>query len=213
MPRVALTSIALDDFLSKKWKKWAKPVLISRPRTMDKNAALFPRKIKGKYAFLHRLGTSVWMDFKNSLSFDKNEWLGGNVILSSQQEPLPVEKVGVSVPPIETKEGWLLLYHIVSRIKPNEPQLHYDVGAALLDIDDPTRVIARRRAPLLEPEMSYEREGQVTNVVFPCGAVVIDDRLFVYYGGADTVIGVATINLLDLLESLLLCEVDGSAPC
>jgi len=180
---------------------------------MDKNAALFPRKIKGKYAFLHRLNTSIWMDFKDSLSFGKDDWLGGTVIMSSKREPAPVEKIGVSAPPIETKEGWLLLYHIVSRIKPNEPQLHYDVGAALLDIDDPTRVIAQRRAPLLEPEMSYEREGQVANVVFPCGAVVIHDRLFVYYGGADTVIGVATINLLDLVESLLLCEVDRSEPC
>jgi len=212
VPRVALTSIALNDFLSRNWK-WAKPVLISRPRTMDKNAALFPRKIKGKYAFLHRLGTSIWLDFKDSLSFDKDEWLEGTVILSSQQEQSPAEKIGVSAPPIETKVGWLLLYHVVSRIKPNEPQLHYDTSAALLDINDPTRVIARRRTPLLEPEMSYEREGQVANVVFPCGAVVIDDCLFVYYGGADKVIGVATIKLSELLESLLLCEVDRSASC
>ena len=211
VPRVALTSIALNDFLSKNWQ-WAKPVLISRPRTMDKNAALFPRKIKDKYAFLHRLGTSIWLDFKDSLSFGEGEWLGGTVILSSKQEPLAVEKIGVSAPPIETKEGWLLLYHFVTREQPHDPQLHYDVSAALLDIDDPTRVIARRRTPLLEPEMSYEREGQVPNVVFPCGTVVIDDRLFVYYGGADKVIGVATINLLDLLESLMLSEVDRSAP-
>jgi predicted GH43/DUF377 family glycosyl hydrolase len=211
VPRVALTSIALNDFLSRNWK-WAKPVLISRPRTMDKNAALFPRKIKGKYAFLHRLGTSIWLDFKDNLSFADNDWLGGNVIMSSQQEPIPVEKIGVSAPPIETKEGWLLLYHFVTRAQRRDPQLHYDVGSALLDIDDPTLVIARRRTPLLEPEMSYEREGQVANVVFPCGAVVIDDQMFVYYGGADKVIGVATIKLSELLESLLLSKVDSSAP-
>jgi predicted GH43/DUF377 family glycosyl hydrolase len=212
VPRVALTSIALNDFLSKKWK-WAKPVLISRPRTMDKNASLFPRKIKGKYAFLHRLGTSIWLDFKDSLSFGKGEWLEGSVILSSQQEQLPTEKIGLSAPPIETKEGWLLLYHVVSREKPEEPQLHYDVSAALLDIDDPALVIARRRTPLLEPEMPYEKEGQVANVVFPCGAVVIHDQLFVYYGGADSVIGVATIKLPELVESLLACEVDNRASC
>jgi predicted GH43/DUF377 family glycosyl hydrolase len=213
MPRVAFTSIALDDFLARNWKRWAKPVLISRPRTMDKDAALFPRKIKDKYAFLHRLGTSVWLDFKDSLSFGEGEWLGGTVILSSKQESLPVEKIGVSAPPIETKQGWLLLYHFVTSAQRHDPQFHYDVSAALLDINDPTRVLARRRTPLLEPEMSYEREGQVANVVFPCGAVVIHDRLFVYYGGADTVIGVATINLLDLMESLMLCEVDNSASC
>ena len=212
VPRVALTSIALDDFLAKNWK-WARPVLISRPRAMDKNTALFPRKIKDKYAFLHRLGTSIWLDFRDSLSFGKDEWLKGTVIMSSKQEPIPVEKIGISAPPIETKEGWLLLYHIVSRERPDDPQLHYDVSAALLDIDDPTRVIARRRTPLLEPDTSYEKEGQVANVVFPCGAVVIDNRLFVYYGGADRVIGVATIKLSELLESLLLCKVDRNASC
>jgi predicted GH43/DUF377 family glycosyl hydrolase len=212
VPRVALTSIALDDFLSKNWE-WAKPVLISRPRAMDKNAALFPEKIKGKYAFLHRLDSSIWLDFKDSLSFGENEWLKGTVILSSQQEPIPVDKIGMSAPPIKTEIGWLLLYHFVTRAQRHDPQLHYDVSAALLDIDDPTRVIARRRTPLLEPEMSYEREGQVANVVFPCGAVVIDDRLFVYYGGADKVIGVATIKLPELLESLLLCKIDSSETC
>jgi predicted GH43/DUF377 family glycosyl hydrolase len=212
VPRVALTSIALDDFLAKNWK-WASPVLISRPRAMDKNTALFPRKIKDKYAFLHRLGTSIWLDFRDSLSFGKDEWLKGTVIMSSKQESPLVEKIGISAPPIETKEGWLLLYHIVSRRNPDDPQLHYDVSAALLDIDDPTLVIARRRTPLLQPETSYEREGQVAEVVFPCGAVVIDDRLFVYYGGADKVIGVATIKLSELLESLLLCKVDRNASC
>jgi predicted GH43/DUF377 family glycosyl hydrolase len=212
MPRVALTSIALDDFLSRKWK-WTRPVLISRPHTMDKNAALFPRKIKGKYAFLHRLGTGIWLDFKDSLSFAENDWLKGNVIMSSQQEPIPVEKVGISAPPIETKEGWLLLYHFVTRMQRHDPEFHYDVTAALLDINDPSRVLARRKAPLLEPEMSYEREGQVANVVFPCGAVVIHGQLFVYYGGADRVIGVATIKLAELLESLLLCKVNGSESC
>jgi predicted GH43/DUF377 family glycosyl hydrolase len=211
VPRVALTSIALDDFLSRNWK-WAKPVLISHPRTMDKNAALFPRKIKDKYAFIHRLGTSIWLDFKDSLSFSENDWLKGNVIMSSQQEPIPVEKIGLSAPPIETKEGWLLLYHFVTRMQRHDPEFHYDVTVALLDIHDPSRVIARRRAPLLEPEMSYEREGQVANVVFPCGAIVIDDRMFVYYGGADKVIGVATIKLSELLESLQLCKVDNSVP-
>ena len=188
-------------------------MLISRADTMDKDAALFPRKIKGKYAFLHRLGTSVWLDFRDSLSFGEDDWLGGTVILSSKHEPLAVEKIGVSAPPIETKQGWLLLYHFVTSAQRHDPQFHYDVSAALLDINDPTRLISRRRMPLLEPEMSYEREGQVANVVFPCGAVVIHDRLFVYYGGADKVIGVATINLLDLVESLMLCEVDNSASC
>ena len=79
----------------------------------------------------------------------------------------------------------------------------YYVAAALLDLKDPSKIIARRKVPILEPEMSYELNGQVNNVVFPCGAVVIGEDLFVYYGGADTVIGVATMKLSELLNSLI----------
>jgi predicted GH43/DUF377 family glycosyl hydrolase len=79
----------------------------------------------------------------------------------------------------------------------------YYVAAALLDLKDPSKILARRKVPLLEPETSYELNGQVNNVVFPCGAVVIGEDLFVYYGGADSVIGVATMKLPELLNSLI----------
>lgn len=121
--------------------------------------------------------------------------------MSPHQEQPPAEKIGIAAPPIETKYGWLLLYHIVSQ---KGSHRYYYVSAALLDVDDPTHVIARRGTPLFEPEVPYEKEGQVAEVVFPCGAVAINDRLFVYYGGADKVIGVATIKLSELLKSLLL---------
>ena len=199
-PRVALTSIAVSDFLAKHWN-WASPVLISPPSVADKDAALFPKKIKGKYAILHRLDTSIWLDLVDSLSFEEGRWIKGNIILSPHQEQPPAEKIGIAAPPIETKYGWLLLYHIVSQ---KGSHRYYYVSAALLDVDDPTHVIARRGTPLFEPEVPYEKEGQVAEVVFPCGAVVINDRLFVYYGGADKVIGVATIKLSELLKSLLL---------
>jgi predicted house-cleaning noncanonical NTP pyrophosphatase (MazG superfamily) len=137
----------------------------------------------------------------DSLSFGEGKWLKGNVIMSPRQEQPLAEKIGISAPPIETEWGWLLLYHIVSR---RNDKVYYYVSAALLDIDQPWRVIARRKTPLLEPEMPYEKEGLVNNVVFPCGAVVIDGQLFVYYGGADKVIGVATVELSKLLEGLLL---------
>ena len=206
-PRVALTSIAISDFLAKHWN-WAKPVLISPPGVGDKDAAIFPKKIKGKYAILHRVGTSIWLDLVDSLSleegtciFEEGTCIKGNVIMSPRQEKPPAEKIGIAAPPIETESGWLLLYHIVAK---KDDKLYYSVSAALLDIDDPAYVIARRKTPLLEPEMPYEKEGQVANVVFPCGAVVINDRLFVYYGGADKVIGVATVTFPELLEGLLL---------
>jgi len=200
LPRVALTSITLSDFLVKRWN-WTEPLLISPPGVDDKDAALFPKKIGDKYAVLHRVGRSIWLDMVDSLSFGEGKWLKGNVIMSPRQEQPLAEKIGISAPPIETEWGWLLLYHIVTR---RNDKVYYYVSAALLDIDQPWRVIARRKTPLLEPEMPYEKEGLVNNVVFPCGAVVIDGQLFVYYGGADKVIGVATVELSKLLEGLLL---------
>jgi len=200
LPRVALTSITLSDFLAKRWN-WTEPVLISPPGVDDKDAALFPKKIGDKYAVLHRVGRSIWLDMVDSLSFGEGKWLKGNVIMSPRQEQPPAEKIGISAPPIETEWGWLLLYHVVTR---RNDKVYYYVSAALLDIEQPWRVIARRKTPLLEPEMPYEKEGLVNNVVFPCGAVVIDGQLFVYYGGADRVIGVATVELSKLLEGLLL---------
>ena len=206
VPRVALTSIALSDFLAKRWN-WAKPILISPPHKDDKDAAIFPRKIKGKYAILHRLGNSIWLDLVDNLSFGEGRWVKGSIIMSSRQEEPHVEKIGIAAPPIETKQGWLLLYHAVSN---KDNKRYYYVSAALLDINDPTRVIARRETPLLEPETPYEKEGLVADVVFPCGCAVINDRLFVYYGGADKVIGVATVKLSELVKSLpLIAKVGG----
>jgi len=108
-------------------------------------------------------------------------------------------KIGIAGPPIKTRYGWLLLYHGVSQKSDN----HYHVRAALLDLNDPSKVISRTKYPILEAEMPYERQGMVGNVVFPCGAAIIGKDLFVYYGGADTVIGVATIPLRDLMDLLL----------
>jgi beta-1,2-mannobiose phosphorylase / 1,2-beta-oligomannan phosphorylase len=198
-PRVALTYIKVDDFIARCWN-WSRPILISPPNVPDKDAAIFPKKIKGKYAILHRLGVSIWLDYVDDLKFEGNKWLKGNVIMSPKNELPDTDKIGICGPPIETKEGWLLLYHCVSR--KTQPMTYY-VAAALLDLKDPFKVIARRKVPLLEPETPYELYGQVNNVVFPCGAVVIGDDLFVYYGGADTVIGVATMKLSDLLNSLI----------
>jgi predicted GH43/DUF377 family glycosyl hydrolase len=119
----------------------------------------------------------------------------------SPNDELPdTEKLGISGPPIETKAGWLLLYHCISR--KTQPMTCY-VAAALLDLQDPSKVVARRKVPLLEPETPYELYGQVNNVVFPCGAVIIGENLFVYYGAADSVIGVATIKLAELINSLI----------
>jgi len=198
-PRVALTHISVDDFIARCWN-WSRPILISPPNVPDKDAAIFPKKINGKYAILHRLGVSIWLDMVDDLKFEGNKWLGGHIIMSPKDELADTEKVGISGPPIETKYGWLLLYHCVSR--KTQPMTYY-VATALLDLKDPSKVIARRKVPILEPETPYELYGQVNNVVFPCGAVIIGEDLFVYYGGADSVIGVATMKITELMNSLI----------
>ena len=199
-PRVALSSIRIDDFLNRKWN-WKKPVLISPPYVVDKNACILPEKINGKYVIFHRIFPNILIDFVDNLDFDgETRWLEGQFkiptrALSSDWDNL---KVGCGPPPIKTKEGWLLIYQAVSTLD----ESHYKIGAMLLDLKDPTKVLARTRSPILEPAASYENEGWKAGVVYPCGAVVINGRLFVYYGGADTVVCVASVKLEPFLEQL-----------
>ena len=105
-------------------------------------------------------------------------------------------KIGVAGPPLKTKDGWLLLYHGISKNKT------YRVGAVLLDLENPTVIKARTAAPIFEPEETYEMNGLVPKVVFPCSLVTRGERAYIYYGAADSVIGVATIKLQDLLDKL-----------
>jgi len=196
-PRVALTSIADDDFLKHKWK-WAKPILISPPEMDDKDAAVFPKKINGKYVFLHRLGSEIWIDSVDDLEFKKGKFLGGTVLMRPRDTAWDSKRIGIAAPPIETKYGWLLLYHGISKRTG-----HYNIRAALLDKKDPSKILYRTHDPLLEPTPAYERQGIVSNVVFPCGAVVVRHQLFVYYGGADKVVGVASIDIDLLIEGLV----------
>jgi predicted GH43/DUF377 family glycosyl hydrolase len=195
-PRVALTHINIDDFLKKRWK-WTEPVLISPPKMADKDAAIFPKKMKGKYVFLHRLGESIWIDFVDDLKFDGSRWIYGEVLMTPAQMQGESRKIGIASPPIETPYGWLLLYHGIT-VK----ESYYNIRAALLDLNDPLRVVGRTHIPILEPETDYEKIGVVNNAVFSCGAVVIENKLYFYYGAADKVIAVATVTLYEILDKL-----------
>ncbi len=109
------------------------------------------------------------------------------------------KKIGAGAPPIKTEEGWLLIYH------GKDDENVYRAGAALLDLEDPSKVIARSPEPILEPEEEYERVGDTPNVVFPEGAIVMGDTLYLYYGAADTCCCLATARLGELLDYLLAC--------
>jgi predicted GH43/DUF377 family glycosyl hydrolase len=196
-PRVAFVSIDAKDFVAHQWR-WTPPVLISPPNMDDKDAALFPKKIGGKYIFLHRLGTEIWVDRVDDLEFKNGKYLGGAVLMRPRDTAWDSKRIGISAPPIETPYGWLLLYHGISKRTG-----HYNVRAALLDLKDPSKILYRTHDPLLEPTPAYERQGIVPNVVFPCGAVVLRHQLYVYYGGADKVVGVASIDVDLLIEGLV----------
>ncbi|HVN26654.1 MAG TPA: hypothetical protein VMT99_03320 [Candidatus Paceibacterota bacterium] len=199
-PRVALTSISVRDFVNRRWI-WSKPVLISPPGFDDKDTVLFPKKIQGKYWFLHRLGGDIWIDAVDDLEFDgTTKFLGGKILMRPRDTAWDSRRIGATAPPIETDYGWLCLYHGISKRTG-----HYNVRAALLDYKDPGKILYRAHDPIFEPTPAYEREGVVPNVVFPCGSVVIKNILYVYYGGADKVVGVATIDL-DLLITGLVRE-------
>ena len=194
--RVAVTSITEKNFLSKNWQ-WEKPIIITPAGFDDKDTCIFPEKINGKYFILHRVGNEMCGDYLKSLNF-KTETVKKCIrVIGPRINTWDSEKVGISAPPLKTKYGWLLLYHGISKHSHT-----YRIGAVLLDLKDPTTVISRTSDPIFEPKESYEKIGIVNNVVFPCGMVERDGLLYIYYGGADTVVGVATIELDIVLRAL-----------
>lgn len=201
-PRVALTSIPMDDFSAKRWT-WKKPVLISPPGVVDKNCVIFPETVNGKYVIFHRIFPDLLVDYVDSLSaFDgKTVFLKrhGDAVIPPRPTAWDSRKIGAGPPPIKTDRGWLLIYHSVDDRDPGR----YKMGAMLLDHYDPTRVLARSRHPILAPDMRYENEGFKAGVAYPCGAVVMGDRLIVYYGGADTVVCAAEARLSTFLDDLV----------
>lgn len=136
---------------------------------------------------------SIWLAESSSTLTNFDRYM----ILLEPKEDWEALKIGAGTPPIRTKKGWLIIYHGVSEDKV------YRAGAALLDLKNPTRILGRTKSPILEPEETYERYGDVDNVVFPTGACVIDGELFVYYGGADKVCCLATSELETFLDHIL----------
>jgi predicted GH43/DUF377 family glycosyl hydrolase len=171
----------------------------------DKDAALFPRRFAGRWALIHRpIGSfpanraNIWISF----SPDLKHWGDHAVVLEARRGAWwDANKIGLSPQPIETSEGWLLIYHGV-RITP--AGCLYRLGLALLDLDDPTKVVRRGDEWVFGPEEAYERVGDVGDVVFPCGVTHNEatDEVCLYYGAADTAIALATGKLSEVLNWL-----------
>jgi predicted GH43/DUF377 family glycosyl hydrolase len=195
-PSVAETHISEVDFRNRNWN-WSLPVLVTTDGVDDKDACILSEKIGGKYFLFHRVNNLICGDYGSSPEFPERNNFRNIPILLPRPGMWDSRKVGISVPPLKTKDGWLLIYHGLS------DNSIYRIGAALLDLKDPTIVLSRTTDYIFEPLDPHEIDGQVHNVVFPCGAVVKGDTIFMYYGGADTVVDVASISMKELMKSLL----------
>jgi predicted GH43/DUF377 family glycosyl hydrolase len=172
----------------------------------DKNAALLPHRIDGRWVLLHRPKTEFGGGHGEvvlSRSSDLASWTAPESVLQPRAGAWwDSLRIGIGPPPIRTEHGWLLIYH---GVKETVAGSIYRVGLALLDLHDPTRVVRRHPSWIFAPLAPYERTGDVPNIVFPCGLLhdARTDELRLYYGAADSSICVATGNLTTLLEALL----------
>ncbi len=183
--------------------QWERTGILQPPE--DKDAALFPTTFAGRWALIHRpatamsgVGAHIWLSF----SPDLRHWGDAGVLLAARNGGWwDANKVGLGPPPLLTKDGWLLCYH---GVRVTVSGALYRLGLALLDRDDPTKVLARGNEWVFGPDAPYERSGDVPGVVFPCGWILRDDgdTLHFYYGAGDSVVGVAEASLARLLGHL-----------
>ncbi|HEY4326188.1 MAG TPA: hypothetical protein VGN20_19530 [Mucilaginibacter sp.] len=173
----------------------------------DKDFVFFPRRVNGKLTFLHRIKPDIQIVSVKSLGeLTKEFWenyfrhFEEHIMLASKY-PHEVDYVGSGCPPIETEHGWLFIYH---GVKDAVKGYEYSACAALLDLDDPRKEIARLPYPLFKPELDYELAGDVDDVCFPTGTVLVGDILYIYYGAADDIIACASVSFLGLIKELLL---------
>jgi predicted GH43/DUF377 family glycosyl hydrolase len=156
----------------------------------NKDHVLFPRKIEGRYVSFHRRPPSIWIAFSDDLV----QWEDFAVVMGPRESGWDSKRVGAGGVPIETPQGWLVLYHAY------DFDHVYRFGACLLDLEDPRRVISRPREFIMEPEEVWELRGEVPKAIFSAANPVVGGTVYVYYGGADRVIGLATCSLQNLLE-------------
>jgi predicted GH43/DUF377 family glycosyl hydrolase len=171
----------------------------------DKDVVLFPRKINGQFVLLHRIWPGIqivkfddWKDLTLSFWEDYLRNLTDHIILDPK-DPYEMSYIGAGVPPIETADGWLLIYHGVHETTTGKI---YHAKAALLHLEKPEMAISRLPYPLFSPTKQWEIEGEVSDVVFPTGQALFGNDLYIYYGAADKYIAVAKLDINELLLEL-----------
>ncbi len=196
----SVTHLAISEDLVH-WKKLGR---MTDSRVDNRDAILFPEKIAGRYWMISRpmdwFGPGYGCDMPSmwvSASDDLVEWRDYRLLATGTQG-WESKKIGGSAPPLRTDRGWLFLYHGVDKRDDA-----YRVGALLLDLNNPTKILARTKDWLMEPEFDYETQGYYNGCVFPCGNVIVGDTLYVYYGAADKFCCAATCSLSALLDHLL----------
>ncbi len=202
--RIAVSSLSTEKFLSHQWK-WKRPKYISPTKEIHKNWVLFPEKIHGKFAVLHNIHSEdnlhVRVDYIDDLEQfnpDKNKFKSPDPrSIRSEKCAWHIRARSVGPPPIKTEKGWLVLYHANDSTQPNL----YKLGALLLDLQDPRKILYRAKETILEPNTWYENDWK-PGVIYACGAVVMDKVLYVYYGGGDKYVAVATIPMKTLLDKM-----------
>lgn len=193
--RVAISSIAVKDFLAGNWK-WTRPVACTPEGVISKSGGLFPEKINGKYVFFHRIFPNILLDYLEHLRFDDGHAYGQHSI-APRKEGWDSRKISFGSVPIKTKYGWLVITHGVDDAADDK----YHMGAMLLDIDNPEKVLHRTHEPILSPDLWYENDWK-PGVVYPCGAVKKEETLLVYYGGGDKYVCVASAPFDQFVEQL-----------
>jgi len=194
--KVAPEGVGVGYIFTKNWKEFERRGMIFPPH--NKDCAIFGEKINGSYYALHRPsspdlgGNYIWI----AQSPDLLHWGNHMCIATCREKYWDSARIGAGAAPIKTPKGWLEIYHGAT----NEHR--YCLGALLLDIDDPSKVIARSEQAIMEPTAEYEKTGFFGNVVFTNGQLVTEDNLTIYYGASDEVICMAEFSISEILSSL-----------
>jgi beta-1,2-mannobiose phosphorylase / 1,2-beta-oligomannan phosphorylase len=192
--KVSSTGVGVGLMVTSDWKHFERKGMIFPPH--NKDCAIFDEKINGKYYALHRPsspelgGNYIWL----SESADLEHWGNHQCLAVTRKNKWDSVRIGAGASPIRTDEGWLIIFHGANK------EHRYCLGAMLLDLKDPSKVIARSEGPIMEPVMEYEKTGFFGNVVFTNGHLIEGDTITLYYGASDEVICAAKLSVKEILK-------------